>query len=338
MSIKLIAVTSSGYPAPIVPFRITTNSWRIFRCISEKSPKANLLSDIGNLQKIDLSKARNLFAVMGIKCQSGQPLGSMYDGDLYHKAHTFTYESGSGVTVQADIWRIRQGYLRLYIIYISHKRIVCLHLFYKRTDKLTETETSALTSLAKKSYFKKKVKMKHQTDIENSGIFEESFDFSDIDATFIKKHQVASEFLSLISHENIQRKALAEKLGWSEARLSRVLSGEQNLTIKTITSLSVALDYDFSIYFHKSNDYKECQPWETNSDLIRSYEWVENSVQLEMKVQCKEDVAIDFMMGEASDVYISLSIPKKTDMKFSLAHQVHIFRTKKMSMRTYSIP
>ncbi|ESN06202.1 helix-turn-helix domain-containing protein [Enterobacter hormaechei] len=160
--------------------------------------------------------------------------------------------------------------------------------------------------------------MKHQTDIENSGIFEESFDFSDVDATFIKKHQVASEFLSLISHENIQRKVLAEKLGWSEGRLSRVLSGELNLTIKTITSLSIALDYDFSIYFHKHNDYKECQPWEADSSLIRSYEWTDtdSSVQLEMKVQSKEDVAMDFMAGEASDVYISLTTPKKPDMKF----------------------
>lgn len=93
------------------------------------------------------------------------------------------------------------------------------------------------------------------------------FDFSDVDPFFAKRNAVANELLALISHENISRKKLSENLEWAPSRLSKVLSGEQNLTVKTITAISLALGYDFSIYFHKIHKKEMVQPWEKTTEI-----------------------------------------------------------------------
>lgn len=99
---------------------------------------------------------------------------------------------------------------------------------------------------------------------EPQDFFNELFDFSDVDPVEIKKTAIASNFCALIDHAGLNRAELAKKLDWKPSRLSKVLNGTQNLTIKTIVELCVALDYDFDIHFHKANEHRSLQPWESN--------------------------------------------------------------------------
>lgn len=94
--------------------------------------------------------------------------------------------------------------------------------------------------------------------------FANLFDFSQISPIDVKKNAIASNFSSLIYHCGLKRNELAEKLGWEASRLSKVLSGNENLTIKTMVELSVALDYDFDMIFHKAFEHRALQPWESN--------------------------------------------------------------------------
>ena len=94
--------------------------------------------------------------------------------------------------------------------------------------------------------------------------FEDLFDFSDADPVDTKKTSIASNFCALIHHVGISRTELAEKLCWKPSRVSKVLDGSQNMTIKTMVELAVALDYDFDIHFHKINEHRSLQPWEDN--------------------------------------------------------------------------
>ncbi|OFR95846.1 helix-turn-helix transcriptional regulator [Neisseria sp. HMSC063B05] len=102
-------------------------------------------------------------------------------------------------------------------------------------------------------------------NVLNKEDFSYLFDFSDFNTVDLSKEKIASSLAALISYSGIKRKDLAKKLKWKESRLSKALSGRQNLTLKSITEITVALGYDFDIIFHKDYNIKPyIQPWEIN--------------------------------------------------------------------------
>ncbi|EPA6066319.1 TPA: hypothetical protein QHJ11_004856 [Klebsiella aerogenes] len=149
MPIILEEVKISGHPGPVEIFKVTPNSWKVLKCFSSTNPKANLHEDIKNLQPSDKKKAKNLFTVLGQKCEPGTPLNEMYDKKKLHCALEFSYKNKKGEHVIDNVWRIRQDELRLYFIYLHGKTIVLLHLWYKREDDLSESEEKQLGKLAK---------------------------------------------------------------------------------------------------------------------------------------------------------------------------------------------
>ncbi|EAW6366324.1 hypothetical protein [Salmonella enterica] len=148
MPIILEEVKISGHPGPVEIFKVTPNSWKVLKCFSSTTPKANLHEDIKNLQPSDKAKAKNLFTVLGQKCEPGTPLNEMYDKKKLHCALEFSYKNKKGEHVIDNVWRIRQDELRLYFIYLHEKTIVLLHLWYKREDDLSASEKKQLGKLA----------------------------------------------------------------------------------------------------------------------------------------------------------------------------------------------
>jgi len=148
MTIILEEVKISGHPGPVEIFKVTPNSWKVLKCFSSTAPKVNFHEDIKNLQPADRRKAKNLFTVLGQKCESGTPLNEMYDKKKLHCALEFSYKNRKGEHVIDNVWRIRQDELRLYFIYLNGKIIVLLHLWYKRNDTLSDSEEKQLGKLA----------------------------------------------------------------------------------------------------------------------------------------------------------------------------------------------
>jgi transcriptional regulator with XRE-family HTH domain len=97
---------------------------------------------------------------------------------------------------------------------------------------------------------------------------EEIMDFADIFADLqpledfdLKKDQIASHLSALLVYAGISRTQLAATLGWSKSRVTKALSGEENLTIKTINAIASALGYDFDIVYKGVNAACPPQPW-----------------------------------------------------------------------------
>ncbi|MDR2055027.1 MAG: helix-turn-helix domain-containing protein [Desulfovibrio sp.] len=74
-------------------------------------------------------------------------------------------------------------------------------------------------------------------------IAEDEFIFDDI--TF----KIISGLHDLIKQKDVTQKELAAKMGVSEAHVSKILSGDRNITLKTIAKLLYALDGDMQIKF-----------------------------------------------------------------------------------------
>ncbi len=61
--------------------------------------------------------------------------------------------------------------------------------------------------------------------------------------------QVAIVLAGLVEARGITRKDLAERMGVSPGRISQILSGDENLTLRSLTAVATALDTDIRITF-----------------------------------------------------------------------------------------
>lgn len=99
------------------------------------------------------------------------------------------------------------------------------------------------------------------------------------DASFIaKKIEVGSDLASLVVHAGTKRADVARALSKPESRLSKVLSGDENLTLKTIFDLCRAIGYDFQVVFRPIEGKQHIpQPW--TEDQLRQdiYHWHEQA-------------------------------------------------------------
>lgn len=83
----------------------------------------------------------------------------------------------------------------------------------------------------------------------------------------LKAVDVAADLTLLLNHAGISRADLARKLGWSRARVSQVLSGQENITVQTIATVAGALGYTFDTVFRKADVSAASQPWTQRTAL-----------------------------------------------------------------------
>lgn len=65
----------------------------------------------------------------------------------------------------------------------------------------------------------------------------------------LKAQEVAVNLATVVAQSGMTQKELANKLGWKTSRVSKVLHGASNLTLKTLFQVCEALDIDFDIHF-----------------------------------------------------------------------------------------
>jgi antitoxin component HigA of HigAB toxin-antitoxin module len=121
--------------------------------------------------------------------------------------------------------------------------------------------------------------MKVNEKLAQAGINPETVDFSDVlkllgetDSLTLKKDDVATDLISLLAYEGTNRSSLAEKIGYKKSRITRILSGLENLTIKTIHDVSKSIGYEFDVIFRKATDSRALQPWQTNKSAFSNLE------------------------------------------------------------------
>lgn len=133
-------------------------------------------------------------------------------------------------------------------------------------------------------------------------------DGHDIDMSDIQMELVASSLVSLLKHSGNSRAQLAGKLDCRRNRVTRILSGDENLTLKTITSVAEALGYAFDIVFYNKDYAKPKQPWHIdrlNKAVLA--EPITSKTPIEMKIQDGKAVFNDLIEGNDADFYLSFS-------------------------------
>lgn len=78
----------------------------------------------------------------------------------------------------------------------------------------------------------------------------------------LAKTAVAADLAVLTARAGVSRTELAERLGWSKARVSQVLGGNGNLTVETIHAVTRALGHRFDVVFRTSHEARAAQAWE----------------------------------------------------------------------------
>lgn len=77
----------------------------------------------------------------------------------------------------------------------------------------------------------------------------------------VKKAQWASALNALMIHSGKTRSEMAEMTNTSKGRITRILSGDSNLTLETICNFANILGYDVDIAFYQTSLTKPYQPW-----------------------------------------------------------------------------
>ncbi|MHB1656994.1 MAG: helix-turn-helix domain-containing protein [Burkholderiales bacterium] len=131
-------------------------------------------------------------------------------------------------------------------------------------------------------------------------------DLEPISAVEIKKDYLATQLAALMSFSGKNRSDMAEGLGWKKSRITRVLSGNENLTIKTIWEFSSYLGFDFDVIFHGPNDQRPKQPWQIEQSGIipihgmdlkmfdEHFTWIPSFI---VNIQSSSDVESDLRTG-----------------------------------------
>ena len=84
----------------------------------------------------------------------------------------------------------------------------------------------------------------------------------------LKAVDVAADLTLLLHLAGKSRADLARALGWSRARVTQVLSGNENLTVQTIAAVTKALGYTFDAVFRKTGAPAATQPWDAQDTLV----------------------------------------------------------------------
>lgn len=77
-----------------------------------------------------------------------------------------------------------------------------------------------------------------------------------------KRDDIAIVLTGMLEDRSMSFADLARALNWKPSRVSRALSGRENLTVNTIAEIVGAADYDFDILIRPKSARRAYQPWE----------------------------------------------------------------------------
>lgn len=72
------------------------------------------------------------------------------------------------------------------------------------------------------------------------------------------RYEVSAQLLQVMDEKKISRSDLARLLGTSVSNISQILNGNRNLTLDTISDISMALESDIQINFKDTYEQKSC--------------------------------------------------------------------------------
>ena len=78
----------------------------------------------------------------------------------------------------------------------------------------------------------------------------------------LKAQDTAVTLARAVAESGLSQADLAKALDWKPSRVSRVLHGDSNLTLRTIMEVAEACDLDFDVILRRPGEPRAAQPWE----------------------------------------------------------------------------
>lgn len=131
-------------------------------------------------------------------------------------------------------------------------------------------------------------------------------DVNPIDPFELKKNYLATQLAALMSYNGKTRSEMAAELGWQKSRVTKVLSGNDNLTIKSICEFSTHLGYDFDILFHFHEQPRPKQPWQIRDNgRLNIFTDALHTFSIPLQLQSPSEVLSDILSGNGESSYWS---------------------------------
>ncbi|MET3915179.1 transcriptional regulator with XRE-family HTH domain [Variovorax sp. OAS795] len=148
--------------------------------------------------------------------------------------------------------------------------------------------------------------------VSNASIDTEEDMFADLpplDPFVVKKDQIAAHLAALLSHSGKTRTEVAEALGWKKSRVTSVLSGKSNLTVRTIWDFCSSLSFDFDVVFRSAWQPVASQPWQQHSKAEASLlsAITAGFPVVSFEEHTPEKIAADVKSGTNYDTYMTIS-------------------------------
>lgn len=130
-----------------------------------------------------------------------------------------------------------------------------------------------------------------------------------MDSFDLKKDEVAANLAALLALTGTTRSELAEKQCWKKSRVTSILSGNANPTLRTIWEFCSNLGYDFDIVFRLFDEKRPSQPWQK---VFQQYATMVDgplnakNILLILHVQTPQEVARDIVSGNQKSRYFSV--------------------------------
>jgi len=104
------------------------------------------------------------------------------------------------------------------------------------------------------------------TKIDMSALWQQSME--DDNFRFeIKAQTVAVDLARAMVEIGLTQAQVAEKLGWKPSRVSRVVHGAPNITLRTLHDFAMALGLEFDVIYRRTGQRRGPQPWERQAML-----------------------------------------------------------------------
>lgn len=125
-----------------------------------------------------------------------------------------------------------------------------------------------------------------------------------------KKDEIATELAALMSFCQKSRSLMADDLGWKKSRISKVLSGNGNSTVRTIWEFCGVLGYEFDVIFRTKSEKKVKQPWQkVDAPMVVDQKYPSPRYPFAFRVQERQEVAKDLRDGTGAAFYIHIVAP-----------------------------
>jgi transcriptional regulator with XRE-family HTH domain len=113
--------------------------------------------------------------------------------------------------------------------------------------------------------------MRRSPDVRRHSLSEQAASEDRVDEELTRlTMQVTDEITWRMRSLGLSRADLASRMGVSPGRVSQVLSGGENITLRTLASLAVAVDAQFEVQLHREDSgTSERHPMEFSADQQR---------------------------------------------------------------------